>query len=341
MNDSLLTHLPAIHAAILPVVIGLATAFLFYSYQTTNSSRRDFERIIPELKSNIELTWYFPIDISPYYNDQNEVEWKKVKDRLHEVAILFKKWGTEVEVKTIGDSEKIVYQEGVMPIRRSEVLKAGDEALGLLSYYIRNSPYLRNETFSDPQKTNTENDRLWLDEIQNQHMFLSYIFNGFNESLEALMIEYRKQKIEKHFEDAEKQIQENLGEDYDTYDPERLNRIRKSHYPYIDIPYLSELQKMASFSKWVNNTWLKDGRRYINILSDEENKYKIKEKAQWVLGISFIVFILGIILPFIHNTYACSPLVKSFEIGILVLTISPYLFGLCYLASIVFSMKQP
>ena len=219
-----------------------------------------------------------------------------------------------------------------------QITEAGRKILGILGLIMTSYPYSGKGMLHRSNEAPSDFDDAWIEELTQRNNYLTWLWNTYALGLHELMSQYSTLKI-KHQQD--RIIQQYINQRKDTGIPVtqiEIDNIRRYyHIPRID--YNSTLQEFFTKIKQIQEDIIPKIKENKVVIKTNENQYKIKSMSLWILAVTGLIFIFGIIVPIIINSYISPP--RTVELTILMLTMLPYLCGLYLLMRKICGLEMP
>lgn len=299
MDNSILPILPAIHATILSLIFAVLIVFFFYSYQTvsnlkeqTNDLRtRVAQTMIGQIRSPLKF------ELEEYFKD-NTLNHLNIEKKLWELSSVM---GSLEITKMVPPHPRM----GEDYIEKT-IVESAEHLLGIITVLTYISPYCERPKNENGIPTGISNiirkeyTPEWKSDLVRLNSYLSWLWRTRGEGIAKLISEYDAIFAKKH-----------------TKLEFRLN-FSKSVADFFTQVQFIETQIIPELNE-------KSYKLYFY-----KNKFKIKTRLIQAFLMAVFILVFGIFLPLFIHLYFKPPYIKQIELGLLIITVLPYLCILLY-----------
>jgi hypothetical protein len=304
MEHSILTTLSAVHATILSIVAAVAITFYFYATEkvdTLNEKLNNAREEIGQLMTLPPMARASSIDYLEYLKD-GHLDLERVKNRILLLS----------GVTFAGSEDKTGPNLNLSREQR------GDELVDLLSLFSTVNPYA-NRLVSHPPggwKITGHRRTLYDEKWKRRLLFINSLLSWNRTAILECVTAYDRQEQKRHA------------------------AVLEEGKPF----FVSPAQFAEGFFRRTDAI----GSRYLPEIEENsarltfyQDRFKIKQVTTIVLIAVFALMIVGVILPLILNLYLRPPYLETVQLGLLVVTMLPYLALLVWMLRYVLKMPLP
>lgn len=306
MNNSILTTLSTIHAAVLSIVAAFMVAFYFYAYEKISNLRtelNDARYQVAQIMSMPPLLGATTLVYHEYFKD-GSLDLVKIRDEIFLLSGFAKPTGER------------------HPITKD----AGNRLLDILVMLSSTDPYSDRLTWIDPKRDSFEigaikrrdYDPKWKDSL----IFLNQILILSKPPILSQVAEYaaatKVQNRSSGDDTREKLIQQSWFVD--------AEQMATGFFQRVDIIQQYAIPRIEDASYKL--------RFY-------EDKFQIKRFTTTVLVLTFSLILLGIFLPLFIQLYLKPPAIEVVQVVLLIVTLVPYLVLVLYGLKKVLELNMP
>ncbi len=299
MDNSILPILPGIHATILSIIFAVLIVFFFYSEQTTSSLKEEMN----DIRTNVSLAMSHQVqtplkfDLEEYFKG----------DKLNHPNVEKKLW----EISSVMASLEITKAVPPHPDMKDDyiektIIESAEEFLGIITVLTYISPYCERPRNKEGKLSGISNiirneyTPEWHQDIIRLNSHLSWLWRTRGDGFTKLVSEYDAIS-------ATKNPNQSIRFNFSSFVADFFTQVQLLETQII--PQLNEKSYKLNF---------------------HEKKFKIKTHLTSVFLFAITMLILGIFLPLFVHLYVKHPYIKIIELGLLVISILPYLCILLY-----------
>ncbi|MBW7990317.1 MAG: hypothetical protein FVQ84_09930 [Planctomycetes bacterium] len=303
MDNSILPILPAIHATILSIIFAVLIVFFFYSYQTVSNLKEQMNDLRTKTAQNmIHLPYFRPgakeFNVEDYFKD-NTLNLSSINQKLSEISSVMMSLEISKAIPIPHPSMGEDYIEETLVENAKHFVEIVNLLANISPYCEKITIEGKNIKFFGGAKR-IKYDRKWQRDLISLNGFLFWLWRTKGEDIRKLMSEYDAIS-------AKKNSKQRFGFTFSQFVSDFFTQVQ-----FIETKIIPELRE-KSYK-----------------LNFYEQKFKIKTHLVLAFSVAIPMLVLGIFLPLFIHLYIKPPNIKLIELGLLIITVLPYLCILLY-----------
>ena len=296
MDNSILPILPAIHATILSIIFAVLIVFFFYSYQTVSNLKEQMNdlrtRVAQTMSSQLRSPLNF--ELENYFKD-NTLNHLNIEKKLWELSSVM----GSLEITKTAPPHPSMDEDYI----EKTIIESAEHLLGIVTILTYIYPYCERPKDANGIPTGISNIMRkeytpeWKRDLVRVNSYLSWLWRTRGEGFTKLISEYDAIYAKKH--------------------KFRLN------FPQFVADFFTQVQ-------FIETQIIPELSEKSYKLNFYENKFKIKTHLVFAFLLAIPMLVVGIFLPLFIHLYIKPPYIKQIELGLLIITVLPYLCILLY-----------
>ncbi len=330
MDNSILPILPGIHATILSIIFAVVIIFFFYSYQVLGNLNEQMN----DLRTNIAKRMTTPvnyhagrINYQEYFEDDS-LDLEKIRNDLLDLCPI----SVPEEIR-----EEMIKAGINVRLTKEEVVDKALRILDIINIMKINSPYIKAgeidgkgiKYFGGGKRL--EYDARWKNDLISLNGDLYWIWKTRGKEILQIMSKFTKfymKEEAQRFKAAQQKIMEKTNKNGEK--SEEDNEIAMLNQYKFEVDFNGIVIDFFNRVKFIEENivpTLKDSSYKLDFY---ENKFKIKTHLLTAFIVTISILVLGIFLPLVIHLWSKPPYIKGIELGLLTISLLPYLCLLLY-----------